>query len=164
MRLKDKVALITGRGTGIGKATALLFAREGASIVIPGRRKAPLEETISQIRNLRENAVFVAGDVTKTDDAQNMVRKTTETFGRLNILINNAGVNYKPDSTSATNEDAWYVIVDTNLKGIYLASKYATPELSRNGVSVINISSVVGMKVFPGAIAYILHQRVVSSI
>ena len=70
MRLKNKVALITGGGTGIGKATALLFAREGASIVITGRRKTPLEETVSEIRNVHENAVFIVGDITKTDDAQ----------------------------------------------------------------------------------------------
>lgn len=154
MRLKNKAALITGGGTGIGKATALLFAREGASIVITGRRKTPLEETVSEIRNVHENAVFVVGDITKTDNAQNMVRKTTETFGRLDILVNNAGVNYKPDTTNATKEEAWDVTVDTNLKGIYLVSKYAIPELSKNGGSIINISSIVGMKGFPGAIAY----------
>ena len=154
MRLKNKVALITGGGTGIGKATALLFARECASIVITGRREAPLEETVSEIRNVHENAVFIAGDVTKTHDAQNMVRKTTETFGRLDILVNNAGVNYKPDTTIATSEDAWDVTVDTNLKGMYLVSKYAIPELSKDGGSIINISSVVGMKGFAGAIAY----------
>lgn len=154
MRLKNKVALITGGGTGIGKATALLFAREGASLVITGRRKPPLEETVSQIRDLHDNAVYVIGDVSKTDDAQNMIRKTIETFGRLDILVNNAGVNYKPNTTSATEEEDWDITINTNLKGIYLVSKYAIPELSKNGGSIINISSVVGLKGFRGAIAY----------
>ena len=133
MRLKDKVALITGRGTGIGKATALLFAKKGASIVITGRRKTPLEETISQIRNLRENAVFVAGNATKTDDAKNMVRKTTETFGRLDILINNAGVNYKPNSTSATNEDAGWCHQYDKEYGLRISSPKDSCELYLSG-------------------------------
>ncbi|GAB61203.1 short-chain dehydrogenase [Candidatus Jettenia caeni] len=154
MRLKNKVALITGGGTGIGKATALLFAREGASLVITGRRETPLEETVSHIRNLHKNAIYVIGDVSKADDAQNMVQKTGETFGRLDILVNNAGVNYKPDTTSATEEEGWDITINTNLKGIYLVSKYAIPELSKNGGSIINISSVVGLKGFRKAIAY----------
>lgn len=116
--------------------------------------KAPLEETVSLIRDLHDNAVYVVGDVSKKDDAQNMVRKTIETFGRLDILINNAGVNYKPNTTSATEEEDWDITIHTNLKGIYLVSKYAIPELSKNGGSIINISSVVGLKGFQGVIAY----------
>lgn len=154
MRLKNKVAIITGGGTGIGRATALLFAREGASVVITGRRETPLKETVSEIRNLNENAIFVTGDVSKADDAQKMIQKTLETFGGLDILFNNAGVNYKPDTIMATKEDAWDVTVDINLKGTYLVSKYAIPEMSKKGGSIINVSSVVGMKGFPSAIAY----------
>src|SRR3989338_7122264 len=89
MRLKNKVAIITGGGTGIGRATALLFAREGASVIITGRRETPLKETVSEIRNLNENAIFVTGDVSKADDAQKMIQKTLETFGELDILFNN---------------------------------------------------------------------------
>ncbi len=154
MRLKNKVALITGGGSGIGKATALLFAREGASVVITGRRKATLEETVSQLRNLHENALFVEGDVSKGRDARLMVEKAVETFGRLDILFNNAGVNYGPDTISNTKEEAWDVTIDTNLKGVYLVSQHAVPELSKNGGSIINISSIAGVKGFPGVIAY----------
>lgn len=154
MRLKNKVALITGGGTGIGKATALLFAREGASLVITGRRETPLKETVSHIRDLHDSAIYVIGNVSKISDAQHMVQKTRETFGRLDILVNNAGINYKPNTTSATEEESWDITINTNLKGIYLVSKYAIPELTKNGGSIINISSVVGLKGFRGAIAY----------
>ncbi|MCF6159125.1 MAG: SDR family NAD(P)-dependent oxidoreductase [wastewater metagenome] len=154
MRLKNKVALITGGGTGIGKAIATLFAREGASVVVAGRRKGPLEETVFQIRDSNENAIFVAGDISKAHDAQHIVQKTVEVFGTLDILVNNAGVNYKPDTTSKTMEEAWDTTLAVNLKGIYLVSKYAIPELSKEGGAIINISSVAGLKGFPGAIAY----------
>lgn len=154
MRLKNKVALITGGGTGIGRATALLFAKEGASVVVSGRRKAPLEKTVSEMRNLHENALYVTGDVSKAEDAHQMVKKTIEAFGRLDILINNAGVNYRPGTTRDTTEDAWDLTVDINLKGAYLVSKYAIPELLKNGGSIINISSIAGLKGFQGVIAY----------
>ena len=129
------------------------FSPEKALLSSLLAEEKPLEETVSEIRNVHENAVFVVGDITKADNAQNMVRKTTETFGRLDILVNNAGVNYKPDTTNATKEEAQDVTVDTDLKGIYLVSKYAIPELSKMGFHYQYFFHC-GDERLPGAIAY----------
>ncbi len=155
MRLKDRVALVTGGGTGIGKATALVLAREGAKVVVTGRRKGPLEETVSAVESAGGKAIMVEGDVSKAGDATGTVKKTLNTFGRLDVLVNNAGVNYRPGGTVETDEDGWDVVMDINVKGIYLASRAAAPEM-RSGVggSIINIASIFGLVGSAEAVAY----------
>lgn len=154
MRLKNKVALISGGGTGIGKATALLFSREGAKVAISGRRKEPLEETVSEINTSGGKAVLIQGDVSVVKEAKAMVDKSAKAFGRLDILVNNAGVDYKPGNIPETEEEEWDVTMDINVKGVYLLSKFAVPELEKTRGNIINISSVIGMVGCPGAIAY----------
>jgi NAD(P)-dependent dehydrogenase (short-subunit alcohol dehydrogenase family) len=155
MRLKDRVALVTGGGTGIGGATALLFAREGAKVAVTGRRKGPLEETVSAIGAAGGKAIMVEGDVSKAGDATEMVKKTLDAFGRLDILVNNAGVNYRPGGTVGTDEDGWDVVMDINAKGIYLVSRAAVPEMrSGTGGSIINIASIFGLVGSVEAVAY----------
>ncbi len=157
MRLKDRVALVTGGGTGIGRATALLFAREGAMVAVTGRRKGPLEETVSAVESAGGNVIkpiMVEGDVSKAGDAAEMVGKTLDAFGRLDVVVNNAGVNYRPGSTVGTEEDGWDVVMDINAKGIYLVSRAAVPEMSSAGGSIINISSIFGLVGSAEAVAY----------
>jgi NAD(P)-dependent dehydrogenase (short-subunit alcohol dehydrogenase family) len=145
MRLKDKVALITGGGTGMGRATALVFAKEGARVTVTGRRKEPLEETISEIESSGRQAIMVQGDVSVAKDAAEMVNKTVKAFGRLDVLINNAGVSYKPGSVVEIDEDGWDVVMDINAKGVFLVSKYATPELEKTRGNIINTGSIFGL-------------------
>ncbi len=160
MRLKDKVALVTGGGTGIGRAkgigraTALVFAKEGAKVVVTGRHKGPLEETVSAIESIGGKALMVEGDVSVARDAAEMVNQTAKTFGRIDILVNNAGVNYKQGGTAETDEDGWNVVMDINVKGVFQVSRSAVPELEKTGGNIINISSVFGLVGYPKAIAY----------
>ncbi len=154
MRLKDKVALVTGGGTGIGRATALVFAKEGAKVAVTGRRKEPLEETVSEIESSGRQAIVVQGDVSVAKDAAEMVNKTVKAFGRLDILVNNAGVSYKPGGMVETDEDGWDVVMDINAKGVFLVSRYATPELEKTRGNIINIGSIFGLLGYPKVIAY----------
>lgn len=154
MRLRDKVALITGGGTGIGRAVAFLFAKEGAKVAVVGRRNGPLKETVSVIESGGGRAMLVEGDVSVARDVAGVMDKTIEKFGRMDVLINNAGVNYKSGGCVETDEDGWDVTMDINVKSIYLTSKFAAAELERTGGSIINIGSTRGIAGFPKAIAY----------
>lgn len=161
MRLVDKTALITGGGTGIGSAIARVFLKEGATVAITGRRKEPLEETLSELDPkgkvagpLPPKAILIQGDVSLARDARRMVEETVKTFGRLNILVNNAGVVYKDGGTAECQEEGWDVTMDINVKGMYLMSKSAVPELVKSEGNIINIASVLGLVGFPRSIAY----------
>ncbi len=154
MRLADKIALVTGGGTGIGRAIARVFLEEGARVVITGRRREPLEETLSKLDPKGKKAILVQGDVSQTKDTRRMMEETIKTFGGLNILVNNAGVVYKDGGTLESQEEGWDVTLDINVKGIYLVSKFAVPELLKTEGNIINIASVLGLVGFPHSIAY----------
>jgi NAD(P)-dependent dehydrogenase (short-subunit alcohol dehydrogenase family) len=141
MRLKDKVALITGAGAGIGRQTALLFSREGASIVVADVNEAAAKETAGMIRN----AIAVRADVSKAGDCRNMVAAAEKAFGKLNVLFNNAGIMHaKDDDAVSTDESVWDLTLDVNAKGVFLGCKYGIPALRRaGGGSVINTASFV---------------------
>jgi NAD(P)-dependent dehydrogenase (short-subunit alcohol dehydrogenase family) len=144
MRLKDKVALITGGGSGIGKASCLLFAREGAKVVAVDLKKETAEATAKEIGS---DARAFAADVSKASDAEGMIRFAEEEFGRLDIVFNNAGV-FHPDDDSVTNtsEEIWDMVININLKGVFLGCKYAIPALLRaGGGSIINTASFVAV-------------------
>jgi NAD(P)-dependent dehydrogenase (short-subunit alcohol dehydrogenase family) len=144
MRLANKVALITGGGSGIGKASSLLFAREGAKVVVVDLKKETAEATA---REIGDDAQAFAADVSKAKDAEAMVRFAEEQFGRLDIVFNNAGV-FHPDDDSVTNttEDIWDMVINVNLKGVFLGCKYAIPALLRaGGGSIINTASFVAV-------------------
>ena len=144
MRLQNKVALITGGGSGIGKASCLLFAREGAKLVVVDLKKETAEATAKQIG---ANARAFGADVSKASDAEAMVAFAEKTFGRLDIVFNNAGVFHpKDDSVTNTPEDIWDVVIDVNLKGVFFGCKYAVPALQRaGGGSIINTASFVAV-------------------
>ena len=141
MRLKDKVALITGAGSGIGRQTALLFSREGAAVVAVDVNEQAAKETAGMI----QNAIAVKADVSKAADCQSMVAAAEKKFGRLNVLFNNAGIMHaKDDDAISTPEEVWDLTLDINGKGVFLGCKYGIPALQRaGGGSVINTASFV---------------------
>ncbi len=147
MRLQDKVALITGGGSGIGRATALLFAQEGAAIVIVDVNAAGGAETVALVEEAGGQAVYVYADVSKAADCANMVQVAEENFGKLNILFNNAGImRHDDDDAVNTEEDVWDITMAINLKGVYLGCKYGIPALRRaGGGSIINTASFVAI-------------------
>jgi NAD(P)-dependent dehydrogenase (short-subunit alcohol dehydrogenase family) len=147
MRLSNKVALITGGGSGIGKATCLLFAREGAKVVVVDLKKETAEATAKEIRDAGGDARAFAADVSKAKDAEAMVRFAEESYGKLNVVFNNAGIFHNDDnSVTNTAEDIWNLVIDINLKGVFLGCQYAIPALQRaGGGSIINTASFVAI-------------------
>jgi NAD(P)-dependent dehydrogenase (short-subunit alcohol dehydrogenase family) len=140
-RLKDRVVLITGGGTGIGRASAEACAAQGAQIAVAGRRPEPLAETVSVIRDRGGRAIAVAGDVGVAEDAARIVRETLREFGQLDVLVNCAGQELVANVLD-TSEDWWDRVLDTNLKAVYLLSREALPHMieRRRGV-IINVAS-----------------------
>lgn len=154
MRLKDKVALITGGTSGIGEATAVLFAREGAKVVVAGRNAQRGREVIEKIADLGGSAIFVQTDVRLAEDCRRAIDETTRTSGRLDILFNNAGVFYAHNALDCSEEE-WDLQIDINLKGTFLMSKYALPGMIAQGRGVIiNNSSGWGLVGGDKAVAY----------
>jgi len=142
MRLQNKVALITGGGSGIGKASCIAFAREGAKVVVVDLKKETAEATVKEV-----GGVAFAADVSKASDAEGMVKFAEETYGRLDIIFNNAGVFFDDDgSVTETSEETWDRVININLKGVFLGCKYAIPALLRaGGGSIINTASFVAI-------------------
>ena len=141
-----KVALVTGGNAGIGKATALQFAREGARVVIAARRAPEGEETVAEIRDNGGEALFVRTDVSRTADVQNMVNTAVETFGRLDYAFNNAGIVLDRGSTHEHTEEDWDQTIDVNLKGLWLCVKYEVPVmLEQGGGAIVNDASTSGL-------------------
>jgi meso-butanediol dehydrogenase/(S,S)-butanediol dehydrogenase/diacetyl reductase len=155
MKLKGKVAVITGAGSGIGRATALLFSKEGARVVVFDIVKEGGEETVRMIEKAGGEALNVPGDVSNAADVQRMVKETVRKFGKLDILFNNAGIGSVGNALDVTEED-WDRHMAVNLKGPFLCSKYAIPEMKKaGGGAIINIGSIDSFVAgFPPCIAY----------
>jgi len=136
MKLADKVAIITGGNSGIGKATAILFAREGAQVCITGLNERRCREVVEEINQIGRHAIFVIADVRFPDECRKTVEATLEAFGRLDILFNNAGV-YFPDNAVDCSEEDWDLTIDINLKGTFLMSKFALPPMIEQESGVI---------------------------
>ena len=158
MKLEHKVALITGGNRGIGLATAKLFSNEGARVVIAARNEEDGRAAASQVLN----AIFVRCDVKRAEECRNAVEETVSAFGRLDILFNNAGVIYRNRPVEATSEAEWDDTMGTNLKGAFLMSKYALPQLRANGGgAIVNSASYVALVGFPGLAAYCASKAAV---
>lgn len=147
MRLTNKVALITGASSGIGREAALLFAAEGAKLVIADVNDEGGQQTVALVQAQGGAAVFVHADVSKAEDCEKMVAQAERQFGRLNILFNNAGIMHHSDDNAVTTEEAiWDLTMNVNAKGVFLGCKYGIPALRRaGGGSVINTASFVAL-------------------
>jgi NAD(P)-dependent dehydrogenase (short-subunit alcohol dehydrogenase family) len=145
MRLNDKVALITGAGSGIGRQSALLFAREGAAVLVVDVNDAGGKETVTLVKQVGGRAAYCHADISKAADCQRMVAESEQAFGKLNVLFNNAGIMHaKDDDAVSTSEEVWDLTLDINAKGVFLGCKYGIPALKRaGGGSVINTASFV---------------------
>jgi NAD(P)-dependent dehydrogenase (short-subunit alcohol dehydrogenase family) len=154
MRLKNKVAIVTGSGTGLGRAIAVMFAREGASVVVNGRRPGPIEAVANEIDSAGGRALAVAADVTQAADIQRLIRAAVDAFGQLDVLVNNAGIIRSRTRAADCTEEDWQKTIEGNLTSVFLCSKYALPELIRAKGNIVNIASMAGLKGTPQRAAY----------
>ncbi|MGB0932317.1 MAG: glucose 1-dehydrogenase [Chitinophagales bacterium] len=147
MRLKNKVALITGASSGIGKATAILFAQEGAKVVLVDVNDKGGRETLAEIEAAGNEAVYIHADVSKAEDCEAMVAFAEKTYNKLNVLFNNAGIMHSDDGNAmSTDEKVWDLTMNINVKGVFFGCKYGIPALQRaGGGSVINTASFVAL-------------------
>ena len=154
--LEGKVALVTGGTSGIGRETAVLFAKAGAKVVVAGRRESEGEETVGMIRDAGGDALFVQTDVTKSDQVAALVERTVEKFGRLDVAFNNAGSEGVWVPIIRQTEEAWDQTINVNLKGVWICLKYEIRQMLRQGTggSIVNMSSITGLVGAANAAAY----------
>jgi NAD(P)-dependent dehydrogenase (short-subunit alcohol dehydrogenase family) len=161
--LSAKVALVTGGTSGIGRATALAFAREGARVVVAGRREKEGAAVVAEIKALGGEAIFVRTDVTSEADLAALVGKTVAAFGRLDIAFNNAGIEGSFGvSVADQTEEHYHRVFDANVKGVLLAMKHEIPAMLKSGGgSIVNNASIGGSIGFPGASVYVASKHAV---
>lgn len=143
MKLSGKVAIVTGGSRGIGKETAKLFARESAKVVITAKDEARLQSTAKEL-----DVFGITGDIRKNQDVENVVRKTMEKFGRIDILINNAGIFPQVKPLHEISEKEWNEVIDVNLTGQFRFTRAVIPHMMKNGGCIINVSSDAGLRSF----------------
>jgi len=153
VKLKDKVAIVTGSSKGIGEGIARVFSSEGAKVVVVCRNEEEGKMMAEELGMNEGRAIFVKTDVKSGDSVRSMIDRTIEAFGRLDIMVNNAGYHISK-SIEDTTEEEWEFIIDTNLRSTFLCSKYAIPYLKKTKGSIINISSMVGLVGQANAAAY----------
>lgn len=162
MRLQGKVALITGSGSGIGKATSLLFAQHGAKICVADINLKGAEETASAIHASGGEALCIETDVTNTEHIQRMIHETIKKFQRIDILFNNAGMSSPLFPIEEIDEAHWDKIMTVNMKSIFLACKYAVPIMKKQGSGVIiNTGSIIAVRPRPRQSAYLASKAAV---
>jgi NAD(P)-dependent dehydrogenase (short-subunit alcohol dehydrogenase family) len=161
-KLNGKVVLITGGTTGIGRAAAIAFAKNGAKLVVSGRRKAEGEETVRLAKQEGGEAVFVQSDVTDEQQVKALVDHTIKTFGRLDVAFNNAGVEGELGPLTNATSNTYQSVFDINVKGVFLSMKYQIAALLQNGGgTIINTSSITGLVGMPGAALYAASKHAV---
>jgi NAD(P)-dependent dehydrogenase (short-subunit alcohol dehydrogenase family) len=155
-----KVAFVTGAGTGIGRATALAFAREGAGVVAGDLSEQDNRETARMIKEAGGRALAVGCDVRRTEDVKAALDKTVDALGRLDVAFNNAGVENEIKEAADVTEEEWDRIIAVNLRGVFLCMKYEVPLMLRQGGgAIVNTSSGAGVKGFPGGAAYVAAKH-----
>ncbi len=162
MRLNNKVAVITGAGSGFGRASAMLFAKEGAKVVVADINDNGGEETVSMIKAEGGEAIFKHTDVSNADEVKQLIETTTNTFSKLDILFNNAGIAHRPAPIHVLEEAIWDKVYSINVKGIFLGAKYAVPEMRKGGGGVIiNTSSASAIAIRTHLAAYVSSKGAV---
>lgn len=154
--LKDQVAIVTGASSGIGRAVALAYAREGAHVVVSDLDEAGGRQTVMQLEALGRQALFVPADVSRPDDCRGLVEQTVARFGRLDIACNNAGIGGELAPTADYPLEAWAQVIGVNLSGVFYGMKYQIGAMLRagRGGAIVNVSSILGAVAFAGAPAY----------
>jgi NAD(P)-dependent dehydrogenase (short-subunit alcohol dehydrogenase family) len=161
-KMNNKVVLITGALAGIGRATALAFAKKGAKLVVSGRKAEVGAEFVKELRGFDVEAEFVLADVRKEEDVKSLIEKTIERFGRLDVAVNNAGTEGQPTSITEESIENYTATFDTNVRGVFLCLKHELQVMIPNkSGSIINLSSIVGTKGFPGASIYTASKHAV---
>ncbi|WP_427705370.1 SDR family NAD(P)-dependent oxidoreductase [Staphylococcus parequorum] len=162
MRLKDKVALITGSASGMGRAEALRYAEEGAKVVVADMNIEGAQEVVQEIIENGYQALAIKADITKTEDIHNMVDKTKEVFGSIDILVNNAGIFDKYQTSLDTDLDKWNFLLNINLTSTFQLSNAVLPDMieKQNG-AIVNIASVAGLVAGKGGAAYTTAKHAV---
>jgi NAD(P)-dependent dehydrogenase (short-subunit alcohol dehydrogenase family) len=155
-RVEGKVALVTGGASGIGRATALTFAREGAKLIIADLNEDGGQQTVHMITENGGEATFVKTDVVSASAVEALISKTVETYGRLDCAHNNAGISGGLRALTAEySEDTWHQVIAVNLTGVWLCMKYETPQmLSQGGGTIVNTASIAGLIGGAGGAAY----------
>jgi meso-butanediol dehydrogenase/(S,S)-butanediol dehydrogenase/diacetyl reductase len=162
MRLEDKVCIITGGGSGIGRATALLFAEEGARLIVADKRNA--QAVAAECANKGAQAIAVEADVASAADVKRMIEATMERFRRLDVLVNNAGYGIT-GSVVETEEETWDALMAVNVRGVFLCSKYAIPVMKGNGGgTIVNTASVVAAVGIANRAAYCAPKGAVAAL
>lgn len=164
MRLRDKVVIITGAASGIGKATAILFAEHGAKVVVADIDIHGGNQTVANIKAKNNEAIFTHTDVTISEDTEQMVEATVKTYGKLDVLFNNAGIAMRLPVADLSEAD-WHRCLDVNLTGVFLCAKAAIPAMKQNGGgSIINMSSIYGLVGADVRAAYVASKGAVTNL
>ena len=163
MKLKDKVAIITGAGSGFGKETSLLFAKEGAKVVCVDYNLEAAQNTVKEIETQGGQALAIKADVSKEEDTKNFIDATIKEFGQIDILFHNAGI-YVPGNVEETDLQGFEKSLAVNVTGIFSAVKYAIPHLKETKGNVISTASAAGIIGFPGAVGYAASKGAVISL
>ncbi len=142
--LERKVAIVTGAGSGIGKATAELFAKEGAKVVVSDISDANGKSAVDEIKKQGGEAFFIKADSSKPEDNEALVKQTIENYGALDIAVNNAGIGGPFGATGEYPVDGWQKVIDINLSGVFYGLRYQIPAMLKNGGSIVNIASILG--------------------
>ncbi len=161
--MKNKVVLITGSASGIGRTTALLYADRGAQVVVSDINETGGEETVSQIRTAGGTAIFIKADVSKYEDVEQLLQKSVETFGRLDVAVNNAGIGAKRINRTVehTIED-WDRVIAVNQTGVFYCMQLELRQMQKQGGgSIVNVASIAGLKGLPNNLAYAASKHAV---